>query len=140
MYCKNCGAVISENEKICLTCGAEISNDEIATENTAVSEDAVASQKKSLLAVILSIASFFSTIIFGTTIGLPFSIVSLILSIKDFKKNKLKLESTIALCFSAGTVAYCVVAIISSIIAIGMLIFVYAFAIIGALLSAMMAM
>ena len=133
MICKNCGAVISENEKICLTCGAEISNDEIATENTVVSEAPAASEQKGLIAVILSIASFFSTIILGTTIGLPFSIVSLILSIKDFKKNKLKLESTIALCFSTGTLAYCVVAIISSIIAIGMLIFVYALAIIAAI-------
>ena len=133
MICKNCGAVISENEKICLTCGAEISNDEIATENTVVSEAPAASEQKGLIAVILSIASFFSTIILGTAIGLPFSIVSLILSIKDFKKNKLKLESTIALCFSAGTLAYCVVAIISSIIAIGMLIFVYALAIIAAI-------
>ena len=126
MICKNCGAVISENEKICLTCGAEISNDEIANENTAVSEDAVASQKKSLLAVILSIASFFSTIILGTTIGLPFSIVSLILSIKDFKKNKLKLESTIALCFSTGTLVYCIVSIISTITTIILILGMYA--------------
>lgn len=139
MNCKNCGAVIGEDEKICLTCGAEISNDEIATEENAVSEAPAASKQKGLIAVILSIASFFTTIIFGTTLGLPFSIVSLILSIKEFKKNKSSLESTIALCFSAGTVTYCAVSIISSIIAIGIVIFVYAFAIIVSMLPLLLA-
>lgn len=131
MNCKNCGAVISENEKICLTCGAEISNDEIATEENAVSEAPAASEQKGLIAVILSIASFFTTMILGTNFGICFSVMSLIVSIINVKKPESKLCGTIGICVSAGTIAYCIASIITTLFVIGMMILLYALAIIA---------
>ena len=140
MNCKNCGAVISENEKICLSCGAEISNDEIATEKTVVSQAKEAPAQKGLISVVLGIASFFTMLIAGTNIGLPFSIVSLIISIINFKKPEAKLASTIGLCFSAGTLAYCIAYIIGQITSIITVILVYVIIIFVAIISATIGM
>ena len=111
-FCEICGNPVSENMDICPACGGAISK---ANEAVYTSADAPAEAKgaKKYLGVIFGIMSFFASLILGILAGIPMGVVGLVFSMKDLKKQGDKLAGVIGLCFSAGTLAYCAVQLLT---------------------------